>query len=208
MLKVLLHYVVKLWHVSDWQWRWHTDLVCSDRQQSQTSVRRTVLRGKTQFGLGCEFTAAAARHVQVLASLLLLAEDAAKRALDARLLLAAWAADHREPALRLLQLLNAAMQRVLTGMTAALRTCYTVRTVQRPRHGSNLLQHRVDKSTDASTCHQYKYWFTAKCALFSKCLLVCLSVSLFVQFFSAVFDPISIKLGHVICLGLVVSPRI
>ena len=39
---------------------------------------------------------------------------------------------------------------------------------------------------------------------------VCLSVCLFVcaEFFSAVFDPISIKLGHVICLGLVVSPRI
>ena len=39
---------------------------------------------------------------------------------------------------------------------------------------------------------------------------VCLSVYLFVcaEFFSAVFDPISIKLGHVICLGLVVSPRI
>ena len=37
-----------------------------------------------------------------------------------------------------------------------------------------------------------------------------LSVSLSVcaEFFSAVFDPISIKLGHVICLGLVVSPRI
>jgi len=37
-----------------------------------------------------------------------------------------------------------------------------------------------------------------------------LSVCLFVcaEFFSAVFDPISIKLGHVICLGLVVSPRI
>ena len=37
---------------------------------------------------------------------------------------------------------------------------------------------------------------------------VCLSVCLFVcaEFFSAVFDPISIKLGHyVICLGLVVS---
>ena len=34
------------------------------------------------------------------------------------------------------------------------------------------------------------------------CLFVCLSV----QFFAAVFDPISIKLGHVICLGLVVSP--
>jgi len=30
------------------------------------------------------------------------------------------------------------------------------------------------------------------------------------EFFSTVFDPISIKLGHnyVICLGLVVSPRI
>ena len=39
---------------------------------------------------------------------------------------------------------------------------------------------------------------------------VCLSVCLFVcaEFFLAVFDPISIKLGHVICLGLVVSPRI
>jgi len=39
---------------------------------------------------------------------------------------------------------------------------------------------------------------------------VCLSVCLFVcaEFFSAVFDPILIKLGHVICLGLVVSPRI
>jgi len=37
-----------------------------------------------------------------------------------------------------------------------------------------------------------------------------LSVCLFVcaEFFSAIFDPISIKLGHVICLGLVVSPRI
>jgi len=31
------------------------------------------------------------------------------------------------------------------------------------------------------------------------CLFVC------AEFFSAVFDPISIKLGHVICLGLVVS---
>ena len=41
----------------------------------------------------------------------------------------------------------------------------------------------------------------------SVCLLVCLFVRLFVQFFSAVFDPISIKLGHVICLDLVVSPR-
>ena len=41
-------------------------------------------------------------------------------------------------------------------------------------------------------------------------LSVCLSVCLFVcaEFFSAVFDPISIKLGYVICLGLVVSPRI
>ena len=41
-------------------------------------------------------------------------------------------------------------------------------------------------------------------------LSVCLFVCLFVcaEFFSAVFDPISIKLGHVICLGLVVSPRI
>ena len=39
---------------------------------------------------------------------------------------------------------------------------------------------------------------------------VCLSVCLFVcaGFFSAVFDPISIKLGHVICLGLDVSSRI
>jgi len=37
---------------------------------------------------------------------------------------------------------------------------------------------------------------------------VCLSVCLFVcaEFFSAVFDPISIKVGH--SLGLVVSPRI
>jgi len=35
-----------------------------------------------------------------------------------------------------------------------------------------------------------------------------LFVCLFVQFFSAVFDPILIKLGHyVICLSLVVSPR-
>ena len=38
---------------------------------------------------------------------------------------------------------------------------------------------------------------------------VCLFVCLFVQSFSsAVFDPISMKLGHVICLGIVVSPRI
>ena len=36
----------------------------------------------------------------------------------------------------------------------------------------------------------------------SVCLFVC------AEFFPAVFDPISIKLGHVICLGLVVSPRI
>jgi len=37
-----------------------------------------------------------------------------------------------------------------------------------------------------------------------------LSVCLFVcaQFFLAVFDPISIKLGHMLCLGLVVFPRI
>ena len=44
----------------------------------------------------------------------------------------------------------------------------------------------------------------------SVCLYVCLSVCLFVcaEFFSAVFDPISIKLGHMLCLGLVVSPRI
>ena len=44
----------------------------------------------------------------------------------------------------------------------------------------------------------------------SVCLSVCLFVCLFVcaEFFSAVFDPISIKLGHAICLGLVVSPRI
>ena len=40
-------------------------------------------------------------------------------------------------------------------------------------------------------------------------LSVCLSVCLFVcaEFYSAVFDPMSIKLGHVLCLGLVVSPR-
>jgi len=38
----------------------------------------------------------------------------------------------------------------------------------------------------------------------SVCLFVCAEFSSF----SAVFDPISIKLGHVICLGLVVSPRI
>ena len=39
---------------------------------------------------------------------------------------------------------------------------------------------------------------------------VCLSVCLFVcaEFFSAIFDPIWIKLGHVTCPGLVVSPRI
>ena len=41
----------------------------------------------------------------------------------------------------------------------------------------------------------------------SVCLFVCLFVC--AEFFSAVFDPISIKLGHyVICLGLVVSNRI
>ena len=40
----------------------------------------------------------------------------------------------------------------------------------------------------------------------SVCLFVCLFVC--AAFFSAVFDPISIKLEHVICLGLVVSPRI
>jgi len=44
----------------------------------------------------------------------------------------------------------------------------------------------------------------------SVCWFVCLSVCLFVcaEFFSAIFDLTSIKLGHVICLGLVVSPRI
>jgi len=36
----------------------------------------------------------------------------------------------------------------------------------------------------------------------SVCLFVC------AEFFSSVFDPIAVKLGHVICLGLVVSPRI
>jgi len=40
----------------------------------------------------------------------------------------------------------------------------------------------------------------------SVCWFVCLFVC--AEFFSAVFDPISIKLGHVICLGLVVSARI
>jgi len=42
----------------------------------------------------------------------------------------------------------------------------------------------------------------------SVCLSVCLFVCLFVcaEFFSAVFDPILIKLGHVVYL--VVSPRI
>jgi len=42
----------------------------------------------------------------------------------------------------------------------------------------------------------------------SDCLSVCLSVCLFVQSFSQPSDPISIKLGQVICLGLVVSLRI
>ena len=45
----------------------------------------------------------------------------------------------------------------------------------------------------------------------SVALSVYLSVCLFVcaEFFSVVFDPISIKLGHLLtCLGLVVSPRI
>ena len=40
----------------------------------------------------------------------------------------------------------------------------------------------------------------------SVCWFVCLFVC--AEFFSAVFDPTAIKLGHVICLGLVVSPRI
>jgi len=41
----------------------------------------------------------------------------------------------------------------------------------------------------------------------SVCWFVCLFVC--AEFFSAVFDPISIKLGrNVICLGLVLSPRI
>ena len=41
-------------------------------------------------------------------------------------------------------------------------------------------------------------------------IIFVVSVCLFVyaEFFSAVFDPISIKLGHMLCLGLVVSPRI
>jgi len=39
-------------------------------------------------------------------------------------------------------------------------------------------------------------WFTAKWPLFSYCLLVCLFVC--AEFFSAVFDPISIKLGHML----------
>jgi len=40
------------------------------------------------------------------------------------------------------------------------------------------------------------------CVGLSVCLFVC------AEFFSAVFDPISIKLGHMLCLGLVVFPRI
>ena len=40
----------------------------------------------------------------------------------------------------------------------------------------------------------------------SVCLFVCLFVC--AEFFSAVFDPIWIKLGHMLCPGLVVSPRI
>ena len=40
----------------------------------------------------------------------------------------------------------------------------------------------------------------------SVCWFVCLFVC--AEFFSAVFDPISIKLTYVICLGLVVLPRI
>jgi len=40
----------------------------------------------------------------------------------------------------------------------------------------------------------------------SVCWFVCLFVC--AEFFSAVFGPISIKLGHVICLGLVVFLRI
>jgi len=41
-------------------------------------------------------------------------------------------------------------------------------------------------------------------------IIFVVSVGLFVcaDFFSAVFDPILIKLGHMIYLGLVVSPRI
>jgi len=39
-------------------------------------------------------------------------------------------------------------------------------------------------------------------------IIFVVSVCLIVQFFSAVFDRISIKLGHVVRLGLVVSPRI
>ena len=76
-------------------------------------VQRTVLRGgKTQFGLGGEL-AAVARHVEVLANrhLVLLAEDAPQRALDARLLLAGAARPqhHHPAALRLLHLLQAAV---------------------------------------------------------------------------------------------------
>jgi len=40
---------------------------------------------------------------------------------------------------------------------------------------------------------------------------VSVGLSVCAEFFSAVFDPISIKLGHTlytVCLGLVVSPRI
>ena len=49
-----------------------------------------------------------------------------------------------------------------------------------------------------------QFWFTAKWPLFSYCLLVCLSVCLSVclfvcaECFSAVFDLISIKLGHML----------
>jgi len=94
-------------------------------------IRHTILSGKlSKFGLSGEF-ASTASHIQVLATFLLLAEYTAEWALDARLLLAS-RAEHDHATVRRLHLLTAVVQWVLTRVAAALRTCYTVRTVQWP----------------------------------------------------------------------------
>ena len=62
------------------------------------------------------------------------------------------------------------------------------------------LLHGYDRHNDIFGSRPSDHYFR------SVCLFVCLFVC--AEFFSAVFDPISIKLGHGICLGLVVFPRI
>jgi len=68
---------------------------------------------------------------------------------------------------------------------------------------ANLCQQQL-KSFLMLSYYVCSYWFTAKWPLFSQCPLVCLFVC--AEFFSAVFDPISIKLGHVLYVWVSLCP--